>query len=244
MPKLMDSMEDLQTTSNYGFSAVKMDDLGASEYTLVTITADVSTSVSAFKDDLEKCLKTILESCQKSPREENLMIRLVSFNHGLQELHGFKLLNSIDESDYDGILNCTGMTALYDAVYSSIEATQHYGAILNNQDYMANAIIFVITDGCDNSSSYTPSSVKQIIGETIKNEDLESVSVVLVGVGDDPYTIDELDRFQSNADINQFVKIGEATPGKLAKLAEFISQSISSTSQSLGSGSASAPLTF
>jgi hypothetical protein len=37
---------------------------------------------------------------------------------------------------------------------------------------------------------------------------------------------------------------GDATPGKLAKLANFVSQSVSSQSQSLGSGDASQVLTF
>jgi len=53
-----------------------------------------------------------------------------------------------------------------------------------------------------------------------------------------------LEQFKNEAGIDQFVSIGEATPAKLAKLADFISRSISSTSQALGTGNASQPLTF
>jgi hypothetical protein len=53
-----------------------------------------------------------------------------------------------------------------------------------------------------------------------------------------------LERFQKEAGIDQFVDIGDATPQKLAKLANFVSQSISSQSQALGTGAASQQLQF
>ncbi len=50
--------------------------------------------------------------------------------------------------------------------------------------------------------------------------------------------------FKDEAEIDQYVDAGDATPTKLAKLAEFVSQSISSQSQSLGSGGPSQNLNF
>jgi len=240
-----DSMALLNTASNYQFSAVKVDELGASEYTLVTIAQDVSRSVSPYAREMEKCLKTILESCQKSPRAENLMLRLVGFNASLTEFHGFKLLSDIDAAEYDDSLMPTGGTALFDAVQSSVEATKDYAVILDDQDFLVNAIVFVVTDGDDNSSSATAASVKNAVDNAMREESLESLTVVLVGVDDqNPMIGRYLQDFQKDANITQFVGIGEATAGKLAKLANFISQSISSTSQALGSGSPSQLLTF
>ena len=46
----------------------------------------------------------------------------------------------------------------------------------------------------------------------------------------------------TEAGLTQYVSIGKATPGKLAKFAQFVSQSISSTSAALGSGAASQPI--
>ena len=64
MPILMDdTMEELNTASNYKFSAVKIDELGAAKYTLVTVAQDVSGSVYNYATEMESCLKTILESC-------------------------------------------------------------------------------------------------------------------------------------------------------------------------------------
>jgi len=241
MPKLMDTtMEDLTTSSNYQFSAVKIDELESAKYTLVTVAVDVSGSVASFKDELETTLKTILESCKKSPEAESLMFRLVAFNNSLNEIHGFKLLNTINPTDYDNILYPSGGTSLFDAVHTTVEATKDYATILFNQEFDANAIIFVVTDGCDNCSTVSAVSVKNMVDQTIKGECLDSLNVVLVGVGtDDTYINNVLGRFKQDANLTQYVAMGEATPAKLAKLAQFISRSISSTSQALGSGSTS-----
>ena len=243
MPILTDeNMENLKTGSNYKFSAVKIDQLGATEYTLVTIAQDASGSVQPYAKDMEKCLKTILESCKKSPRAENLLLRLIKFNTSLDEIHGFKMLNTIVPNDYDNILNPDGGTALFDAVQSSIEATNDYGAILTGQDFSVNAILFIISDGDDNESRATPTSVKKAIEKVVKEEKLEQITVVLVGVGDN--VAGYLQDFQTKAGITQFVNIGDTSAGRLAKLANFVSRSISSTSKALANGTSSNLLTF
>lgn len=238
-------MDIVTTNSNYQFSAVRADSLGASEYTLATIVVDRSGSVAAFKAELENSLKTALEACKKSPRVDNLMLRLVKFNHNVDEVHGFRLLNGIDAKEYDDCLDCTDYTALFDATFMGIEATVEYARILHGQDYMVNAIVFVITDGDDNCSTETPARIKKLVDKIRKDESLESITVVLVGVNTKEAGIrDYLERFQKEADITQYVDIDQATPKMLAKLAKFISSSISSTSQALGSGAASQPLVF
>ena len=44
-------------TSGYGYSATRLDDLGAAEYTLVSIVCDVSGSIGAFQDELERAAR-------------------------------------------------------------------------------------------------------------------------------------------------------------------------------------------
>lgn len=246
MPILMDTtMQELKTSSNYKFSAVKVDHLGATEYTLVTIAQDCSGSVSSFDKEMEKCLGTILDSCKKSPRAENLLLRLIKFNDHIEEVHGFKALNTISSNDYKNILNPAGNTALFDSVQSAIEATKEYAAILNDQEFRSNAIIFIVTDGMDNNSSADATSIKNAVKNAINEEKLEALTVVLVGVSSsNPSIAVYLDGIKNDAGITQFVDIGEATPSKLAKLANFISKSISSTSQALQNGTSSTLLTF
>lgn len=239
-----DNLEQLQAGSNYKFSGTKIDNLGASEYTLVTIVEDTSSSVESFGAQLELMLKTIYKACNKSPRRDNLMLRLTQFNDKLVETHGFKLLGTIKEDDYTGVLDIGGMTALFDAVDEAIAATSTYGKQLTTQDFLCNAVIFVVTDGQNNRGNiWDPASIKKTLDVARKAENLESITVVLVGVTNDDATLDTyLQEFVDKAELTQYVSIGKATPGKLAKLADFVSQSISSTSAALGTGQPSQPL--
>lgn len=247
MPNLMGITDtDAQKTlSNFEFSGKSLDQLGASEYTLATIEVDVSGSVAGFRDDLVKALNNAVKACEKDPKAENLLVRVVTFNTVLEEVHGFVPLNDIKTKDYGSFINPGGGTALFDATMDALECTQKYGENLVDMDYGCNAVLFVITDGEENSSRI--GTIKKIVNriEAIrKNEKIESVKVVLIGIGEESSVKAYLDQFQKDANIDQYLWIGEATPGKLAKMGGFVSQSISSTSQALGTGTQSQDITF
>lgn len=244
MKLLNNDMANLNTASNYKFSAVKLDELGATEYTLVTILVDKSSSLNGFDRDLENMIKEAVSSCQKSARSENLLVRLVSFNQNESEEHGFKLLSTITLTDYDNTISTSGMTLLFDTTFHAIEATQNYGKILADQDYFANAIVFIITDGMDNQSTYGPKQIKQLINDVRRSEDLESIATVLVGMSG-AYDVQQyLDQFKDEAELDEYIDMGDVSQSTLAKLAGYISRSISSTSQSLGTGGPSTSLSF
>ena len=233
---------------NFQFSAVRIEDLGATEYTLVTIVCDISGSVFGFKDELLGCIKSIIGACKKSPRAENLLVRLITFNNKIFEIHGFKNLKDIDPTQYKD-LNPQEWTALYDASYDGIGATLEYAKQLVSQDFACNGAVYIITDGMDNKSTMTPSAIKNKIDNSIRHEEIESIVTVLIGLTD-PNTSwngdvkKYLEKFSKEANLTQFVDIGSATPQKLAKLANFVSQSVSSQSQALGTGAPSQTLNF
>ena len=247
MPRITNDENNLQQhkTGHFGFSAVRIEDLGSSEYTLVTIVADRSGSTSGFQVDMEKALKEILAACLKSPRADNLMIRLVKFDNAVEEVHGFKLLSQINPDDYSGILTPGGMTSLYDASVSAIEATNSYGRTLLENDMSVNAIFFVITDGGDNTSKLSTSSVKAELERGVSGENLESLVSVLIGVNvTNPTLAQYLASFKNDAGFTQYVELKDASKGTLAKLAQFVSKSVSSQSQALGTGGASQSINF
>lgn len=245
MPSLATLEQKKLPTDNFGYSATRLRDLQATEYTLATIICDATGSVSGHEKEMEGVLQAIVEACKYSPRADNLMLRLVMFNTSLDEKHGFKLLSECNPSDYDGILNPNGFTALFDAATNGVEATNHYGKSLTKNDYAVNAIVIVITDGEDNASSLSAKDVKKALADAVKGENLESMVSILVGVRvQDGYVKDLLDKFHKDAGFTQFVCIADATAKKLARLAEFVSKSISSQSQALGSGGPSKALTF
>jgi uncharacterized protein YegL len=244
MPLVTNDLENLTAGSNYRFSATKIDKLGAAEYTLATIVEDTSGSVTGFAPQLEQAIKTIFNAMQKSPRKDNLLLRLTTFDSRLKEVHGFKLLNSIKEDDYTGVLNCYGSTALFDATDEAIQATSTYGKTLTDQNFLVNAIIVVVTDGDNNAGNiFDAAQIKKSLDIARKSENLESITLILVGVTNDDVNLDAyLQKFVTDAGITQYVAIGKATAGKIAKLAAFVSHSISSTSSSLGTGAPSAPV--
>ncbi len=232
-------------TSGYGYSATRLDDLGAAEYTLVSIVCDASGSVAAFRGELEQALKSIVQACRLSPRADNLLLRLVSFDDTLKELHGFKLLERCNLADYDGVLRAGGTTALYDAAENAVSATTDYARRLGASDFAANALVFVLTDGMDNASTLTARNVKAALGRAVAEEALESFLSVLIGVNVAGRAVGGyLQDFKTDVGFTQYVEIGKADAKTLSRLADFVSRSISAQSKSLGTGGGSASLTF
>lgn len=252
MPRLMATNEDqvikIPGPGQFQFSAIRIEDLGATEYTLVTIVCDISGSVFNFADELLKCIKSIVEACKKSPREENLLLRLLLFNDKLFEIHGFKELATIDPDKYEE-LHPDNFTALYDATYDAIGATLEYSKRLSAKDFDCNGAVYIITDGMNNRGKMTPHAIMEKLKEGIAHEDIQSIVTILVGLHDPNTSWSKevqkaLADFQVEAGLTQFIDAGDATPGKLAKLANFVSESISSQSQSLANGTPSQSLTF
>jgi hypothetical protein len=246
MPKLGGSQNlQQQQAGNFHFSGTRIEDLGATEYTLVTVVGDRSGSTQAFQKDMENVLKEIVDACQKSPRADNLMLRLVTFDDQEQEVHGFKLLQDIHKGDYDGVMPPGGMTALFDAACNGIEATNAYGRKLLEQDFSVNGIVFVLTDGDDNRSTNTASQVKKALEAAVSGENLESMVSILIGVNiQNPAYAAFLQKFHADAGFTQYVELKDATKNTLAKLAQFVSKSISSQSQALGTGGPSQSIVF
>jgi uncharacterized protein YegL len=247
MPILNDTQLDQINlpNSHYGYSATRLEDLGATEYTIATIVADVSGSTAAFTFDMESAITKIVQACKFSPRADNLLLRLVAFDDSLSELHGFKLLENCHLADYGGSLRSGGSTALYDATENAVASTTSYAQKLSSADFSANAILFVITDGMDNASRVTAKRVKAALAEAVKSEALESVVSILIGVNvNDVHVSGYLKQFQLDAGFTQYVELDKADTKTLARLAEFVSRSISAQSQALGTGGASQPLVF
>lgn len=230
--------------SNFHFSGESIDKLGASEYTLVNIVVDMSGSVSSYKNELTECIKTIVNSCKLSQRAENLMIRLTTFNNSVYEEHGFSLLNSLIPDSYKS-KNPTGSTSLYDATIDGIQAVNNYGKTLYDQEFDSNGIVFIITDGDDNTSRSNVSQIKDLVAKVINDEKLESLRTILIGVNTKQDSLKRvLEKFKNDAELDQYVDIEDANKNSLAKLANFISKSISAQSLALGTGGPSQAVIF
>lgn len=230
------------SVQGFAFSAVRPETLGSTEYTIVTVVLDKTGSVIDFAAELNKVKKTVVEACRKSPRSDFLLLRVVEFNTKVDEVHGYKPLSEIDPADYK-VPDCGGLTALRDATFAAVSAANAYAKTLADQEYLVNALVVIGTDGDDNISSMTAADVKKEIKKAIAGEHLESIRTILVGINAGRHSAD-LQAFQQEVGIDQYVDVADASPQKLAKLADFVSRSISAQSQSLGTGGPSQALVF
>lgn len=224
--------------SPYQFSAVSLGDLAdwACEYTLVHIAVDLSSSVSSYRDELVKCLKEIVATCRRSPRAENLLLAVSGFADDVVEIHGYKPLAAIDPADYD-TLRPSGMTALHAAAGAALASLAALGKKLAAEEFRANAILYVLTDGGNNRPGPEPAKIAEAKKQVQKAEHLESLLTVLIGVGiNDPGVSNLLLGFEKGGDFDAYEEVDNASEATLAKIAGYASSNIVSQSVAFGTG--------
>jgi hypothetical protein len=231
--------------ASYGFSKTRLADFQSSEYTLVDIWADASGSVDGHQASIESAIQTAVESCRKSPRADNLLIRFGVFGSNVVIIHDYKLLKEIKPDEYRNSIVPRGMTALREAASQMFCGFRDAAKSLRDHDYEVNAIGFIITDGDDTASSSGPAGVKQACDDLVASEAVDSYRAVVIAINNStPHFQRAMEAFASTCGFDQIVDVGNATPEALAKLAKFVGSSISSQSSSLGTGSPSQPVSF
>jgi uncharacterized protein YegL len=81
------------------------------------------------------------------------------------------------------------------------------------------------------------------IVEHMEEECIELLLAILIGVNVNQASVARvLSKFNVDAGFDQYVEMKDASKESLAKMAQFVSKSISAQSQSLGTGGASATL--
>jgi hypothetical protein len=97
----------------------------------------------------------------------------------------------------------------------------------------------------DNASKQSARSVKGALTRAVTSEALEAVVSILIGVNvQDAEVSRYLRQFHLDGGFAQYVELDKADAKTLARLAEFVSQSISAQSQALGTGGPSQSLVF
>jgi len=250
----LDEEEIMQVpgAGTFTFSAKKIDKLGALQYTVVTIAIDVSGSVTSFADQLLLCLKAIIEACRDNQRAEFLVIRVITFGSTIEEIHGFRELVDIATDDYDP-LQPGGFTLLFDGSYDAVGSTIEYSRQMVERGYDVNGAVYIITDGGENPGSHrtiaSPKMIKDMVEDALRKEYLESLITTIIALYDPmsswaDTTQNDLTTFQVEANFTKYIEAGEATADNLSKLADWVSASISSQSDQVGSNTPSQVLDF
>lgn len=241
MPTFDDNMEDFEgVNGGFRFSGVSIDELEESEYTLGHLIVDITGSVSGWEDKLKRVIQESVKGCRRAPRADNLLVRVTTFAEDVKEIHGWKPLSQIDEiNDYPDLYP-GGLTALFDASIEALEAMDGYAAKMQEPPnyYSANGVAIIVTDGDNNRGNVLdPAVVGEKLQQVTRSEHLESLIVILVGVNvTDGRCKIKLQEFRDEAGLTKYINIDEVNDKTMAKLAEFISSSVSDTLDNLGTG--------
>jgi uncharacterized protein YegL len=210
---------------NIDFGNFDPQDISSDETINAVLIVDVSPSVSTYVKELNTAFKDFLEEMQRSHVAEKLMISVIEFNDNIKVRSGFQPVNSIDLSKTQ-FKPCGGGTSLFDAVLSGITNAVNYRTNLENSGVNCKTLIFIITDGEDNSSQNSASKVKSVLNAIVKEEkNVFSFETILFGIGDDA----SFEEAQKEMGIKHLARIGNS--GKeIRKMIGFISASISKSS--------------
>lgn len=228
----------------FGYTGAPVETLTSFENTIALGLLDESGSTHQFARPMELCVKEIIKSLRRSPRADNLIYRHCHFGTNFREVHGFTPLAQINPDQYDGCYQPGGATHLYDSTDRILKELRDYGQKQAAQKYLCNGIAYMLTDGCDYGSTLGQPDVKATLVGVNSDESLESLITILIGVNDSPSIQRDLEAYAKNVGFTQYIPMGKADEKTLAKLANFVSQSIQSQSQALGTGGPSQSLTF
>ena len=206
------------------FANYNPDDIQVDETINAVFIVDTSTSVSNYIDELNYAFNDFTESMQKSHVADKLMVSIVEFNTKVRVQNGFKPISSIKKIDFSKKIG--GLTSLYDGVLTGLKNALDYRKNLENSGIETKTILFVITDGEDNTSKNNANMIAKEIKEQQKDErGAFSFTSILFGIGNDA----NFTKAQQDMNIEHLAKIG-TSGNEMKKMIGFISQSISSLS--------------
>ena len=227
-------MEEIQNSFGLNFNNFDADNIQSDETINCVFVIDKSGSIYSYVKDMNNALNDFLQTMQKSHVADKLLVSTIEFDGNVSVVSGFQPISNVNPFN----INPGGTTALYDAVKVGLENAISYREQLQNSGLTAKTLVFIITDGDDNSSKTNPSEIKQIISDIYKNEmNAFSFTIIMFGVGSEA-DFDSA-RDQMGIDKNLIAKVG-TTGAEIRKMINFISSSVSSSAN----GSTPTSITF
>jgi uncharacterized protein YegL len=215
--------------TNLEFGNFDPDNLAADEVINVVLAVDVSYSMRPKADALNVAYNEFVDHFKKSHVSEKLMLSRIEFNDSIVKHTGFQPVTDLDAIDFNGSIN--GCTALYDAVKEGLQNALQYREDCEDSGITCKTLLFVITDGEDNSSGASSANdVNTRLGDLLSEErNAFSFTTILLGLGNENYFNDAAQKMGFD-----HVATGSDSAADIRKMINFISASISSVSQGKG----------
>ncbi len=214
-----DNLDFSLTYGNFDPAEVQVD-----ETINAVFVVDISPSVSSYISELNYAFADFVQSMQDSHQVDQLMVSVVEFNDTVRVRSGFQPIAQLPAMHFTP---SGGGTALYDAVLKGLENALAYRHNLARSGVNTKTLLFVITDGEDNSSHQKASKVKQEIDLLMADEqNVFSFASVLFGVGEAA----NFQKAQKDMGIELLAKVG-TSGDEIRRMIGLVSQSISRTSR-------------
>ena len=207
---------------NLSFNNFDPNDIQVEETINAVFVVDISPSISTYAKDLNFAFNDFTQTMQKSHVAEQLMVSIVTFNENVAVISGFQPIKQIPAMDFKP---SGGGTALYQATAQGLKIAIDYRENLEASGVTAKTLLFVITDGEDNSSQVSAKQVKDKVQDILQKErNAFSFTTILFGVGN----ATSFEQAQKDMGLQHLAKVG-TTGAEIRKMISFISQSISQT---------------
>jgi uncharacterized protein YegL len=165
-----------------GAAGTALEDIVASDVTLITVLIDASSSIAS--SNLEQAVRdgqnALVDAFGAAKEAPSILMALWTFNHDIAVKHSFVPVS--DAERLDNTYYGQGSTRLYDTWCDALASNVAYAQQLRDGGTPCRSVVVVITDGADYGSNRTAGQCKKISTDLLKSEQF---ILAFVGVGDD-----------------------------------------------------------
>jgi hypothetical protein len=220
---------NLGTVVVAGAAGMDLEDITASDVTLVTVLIDESSSIhgAGLEQAVRDGQNALIDAFARSREKDSILLATWKFNHETTVLHSYVGIDDavrLDASNYSGV----GSTRLYDTWCDALAANVAYAQRLRDHGTPCRSIVVVITDGEDCGSRRRAIDCARISKDLLASEQF---ILAFVGVGPDP-SFRAVARRMGIPDGCVEVQT-DATPQTLRKVFHMVSQSAIRASRGL-----------
>lgn len=218
---LITSLNDLD--NHLDFNNFDPEEIQVEETINAVFIIDVSPSTSSYMSDMNAAFNDFVQTMQQSHIHDRLFVSMIEFDDDVRIRSGFQPISGVPVTTFKPQ---GGGTALFDAVGLGIKNAVDYRENLEKTGISVKTLIFVITDGEDNSSRLKSKVIKQTLQDIMKSEaNAFSFTTILFGVGETQY----FTAAQKEMGFQHLAIVGN-TGKEIKKMISFISSSISKSS--------------
>jgi uncharacterized protein YegL len=184
---------------------------------------DVSPSIGSYEVDLNAAFNDFVQTMQQSHIHDRLLVSIVEFDERVRIRSGFQPIINVPVTNFRA--QGSG-TALFDGVAAGVKNAMDYRVSLEQTGINVKTLVFVITDGQDNSSSISPKNIKNTLDDILATEsNAFSFTTIMFGVGPEAY----FKKAKEDMGFQHLAVVGN-TGKEIKKMISFISSSISKSS--------------